>query len=252
MIQLFNTGILLQLKRLVKKLPVSITKNQLYDQQTKQIIRRTCTANSNSIDVGTHTGDILDVLLQQSPHGIHFGFEPIPLLYQQLQTKYSNCKNVQLYDFALCNSNGSTSFNYVTSNPSYSGIKKRSYDRKGETDTEIEVKTAKLDDLLLQQATKIDFIKIDVEGGELDVLKGASGLLTRDKPVVIFECGLGGTDMYAATPAHLFEFFETHGYTISLLHSYLKNKPALTQPEFEEQYYKKLNYYFVASVSNGH
>ena len=248
MIQLFNTGILLQLKRLVKKLPVSITKNQLYDQQTKQIIRRTCKVSSNSIDVGTHTGDILDLLLQQSPNGTHFGFEPIPVLYQQLQTKYSSNHNVHLYDYALCNSNGSTSFNYVTSNPSYSGIKKRSYDRKGETDTAIEVKTAKLDDLLLQKATKIDFIKIDVEGGELDVLKGASGLLNRDKPVVIFECGLGGTDIYAATPAQLFDFFETHGFHISLLHSYLKNKPALTQAEFEEQYYKKLNYYFVAAA----
>lgn len=248
MIQLFNTGILLQLKRLVKKLPVRITKNQLYDQQTKQIIRRTCNANSNSIDVGTHTGDILDVLLQQSPNGRHFGFEPIPLLYQQLQTKYSSKSNVQLFDYALSNTNGTTSFNYVTSNPSYSGIKKRMYDRRGETDTLIEVKTAKLDDLLLQQTGKIDFIKIDVEGGELDVLKGASALLTRDKPVVIFECGLGGTDIYQTTPAQLFQFFELHGYSISLLHTYVKQQPALTQPAFEEQYYKKLNYYFVASA----
>lgn len=248
MLQLFNTGILLQLKRLVKKLPVSITKNQLYDQQTRQIIRRVCKANSNSIDVGTHTGDILDVLLQQSPNGTHFGFEPIPLLYQQLQTKYSSNSNVQLFDYALCNNNGSTSFNYVTSNPSYSGIKKRNYDRKGETDTEIVVKTARLDDLLLQQTAKIDLIKIDVEGGELDVLKGASALLTRDKPVVIFECGLGGSDIYATTPAQLFQFFETHGYSISLLHTFLKNKQALTKAEFEEQYYKKLNYYFVASA----
>ncbi|RXK60838.1 FkbM family methyltransferase [Lacibacter luteus] len=246
MIQLFNTGILLQLKRLVKKLPVSITKNQLYDQQTKQIIRRVCKANSHCIDVGTHCGDILDVLLQQSPNGMHYGFEPIPLLYQQLKKKYSNNGNVQLFDYALSNVNGTTSFNYVTSNPSYSGIKKRNYDRKGETDTEINVKTAKLDDLLLQQTNNIDFIKVDVEGGELDVLKGASALLARDHPVVIFECGLGGTDIYEHTPTQLFTFFEKHGYSILLLHDYLKNKPALTQLQFEEQYYKKLNYYFVA------
>lgn len=250
MIQLFNTGILLQLKRLVKKLPVSITKNQLYDQQTKQIIRLTCKPNSNSIDVGTHTGDILDVLLRQSPNGIHVGFEPIPVLFQQLQNKYKHNSNVQLFDVALSNSNGSTTFNYVTSNPSYSGIKKRSYDRKGETDKEIEVKTARLDDFFLQQKTKIDFIKIDVEGAELDVLKGAAQLLARDQPVVVFECGLGGTDIYQHTPAQLFQFFEALGYSISLLHQFIKNKPALTQQQFEEQYFQKLNYYFVAAINN--
>ncbi|MFY7840895.1 MAG: FkbM family methyltransferase [Lacibacter sp.] len=246
MIQLFNTGILLHLKRLVKKLPVSITKNQLYDQQTKQIIRRVCRPGSNCIDVGTHCGDILDVLLQQSPNGIHYGFEPVPLLYQQLKTKYSSNSNVQLFDYALSNVNGITSFNYVTSNPSYSGIKKRNYDRTGETDKKIEVKTARLDDLLLSQIRKIDFIKIDVEGAELDVLQGTTALLTRDHPVVVFECGIGGTDIYEHTPNQLFAFFETHGYSISLLHDFLKNKPALTQQQFEEQYYKKLNYYFVA------
>lgn len=248
MIQLFNTGILLQLKRLVKKLPVSITKNQLYDYQTRQIIRLVCKSNSHTIDVGTHKGDILDVLLQQSPNGMHFGFEPIPLLYQQLQTKYSNNSNVQLFDYALSNHNGSTTFNYVTSNPSYSGIKKRNYDRKGETDTEIIVQTARLDDLLQNRPGRITFIKIDVEGAELDVLKGAEALIKKDQPVIVFECGIGGTDMYHNTPTQLFQFFEAQDYAVSLLHHFIKSEPPLNRQQFEEQYYKKLNYYFVAAV----
>lgn len=243
---LFNTGILLHLKRLVKKLPVALTRNQQYDQQTKQIIRKVCTAHSNTVDVGTHTGDILDVLLQQSPSGTHFGFEPLPEFYQSLCTKYQQQKNIVLYDFALSEANGNSSFNHVTSNPSYSGIKKRSYDRSNETDETIEVKTARLDDVLLQQNKKIDFMKIDVEGAELGVLKGATALIKRDRPVIIFECGLGGTDVYDTTPAELFAFFAELGYTISLLKNYLKQEAALTKTSFEEQYYLKLNYYFVA------
>jgi FkbM family methyltransferase len=41
----------------------------------------------------------------------------------------------------------------------------------------LEVETISLDDFVVRRPTKIDFIKIDVEGSELDVLKGASSIL---------------------------------------------------------------------------
>jgi hypothetical protein len=71
-------------------------------------------------------------------------------------------------------------------------------------------------------------------------------LIDRDKPVIIFECGIGGTDVYATTPDELFVFFTERGYAVSLLKNYLKQEAALTQAAFEEQYYQRLNYYFVA------
>lgn len=92
MTQLLNAGILLNLKRLIKKLPIVFTKNQQYDIETKQIIQKVCKVNSNAIDVGTHEGAILDLLIQQSPNGFHFGFEPIPALQKTLSAKYANSK----------------------------------------------------------------------------------------------------------------------------------------------------------------
>jgi len=80
------------------------------------------------------------------------------------------------------------------------------------------------------------------------VLKGATELLKRDKPVVVFECGIGGTDMYNTTPEQLFIFFTQLGYDISLMKDFLQAKPCLSKEAFEEQYYQKLNYYFVASL----
>ena len=247
MTQLFNTGILLNLKRLIKKLPIAVTRNQQYDVQTKQIIQQVCKPGSNSIDVGTHTGDILDLLIQQSPEGVQFGFEPIPALYKTLKTKYAGNDHVELFDIAVTNEAGETSFNYVTSNPSYSGIKKRKYDRSKETDTIITVKQNLLDEIILPFNKKIGFIKIDVEGAEMAVLKGASALIRRDQPVIVFECGLGGTDVYDTTPEQLYDFFHEHSYHLSLMKDFLQSKSFFSKQAFAEQYYQKLNYYFVAS-----
>ncbi len=251
MTQLLNAGILLNLKRLIKKLPIVFTKNQQYDTETRQIIQKVCKVNSNTIDVGTHEGAILDLLIQQSPDGFHFGFEPIPDLQKRLKAKYANSKQIKLFELALTDTSGETAFNYVLSNPSYSGIKKRKYDRKNETDTTITVKTNTLDAVILPLNQTIDFIKIDVEGGEMAVLKGAEELIKRDQPVIVFECGIGGTDIYNTTPAHLFNYFVKLGYGISLMKDFLQVKTPLTQQAFEEQYYQKLNYYFVAYPLKG-
>ena len=45
-----------------------------------------------------------------------------------------------------------------------------------------------LDDLI-PLGSKVSFLKIDVEGGELDVFLGASNLLETFRPIVAFECG---------------------------------------------------------------
>jgi FkbM family methyltransferase len=52
-----------------------------------------------------------------------------------------------------------------------------------------EVSTCALDRLL---ANGVDLLKIDVEGHEERVLGGASALLTRDSPILLFECFHGG------------------------------------------------------------
>jgi FkbM family methyltransferase len=45
-----------------------------------------------------------------------------------------------------------------------------------------------LDDLVASlRLPRVDLVKIDVDGGELDVLAGASGVIARDAPIVVFE-----------------------------------------------------------------
>jgi len=233
------------IKKLVKSLPFDFSLNQQYDTQTKRVIQKHCNSQSNCIDIGCHKGEIMDLFLQQSPGGKHIGFEPIPGMYNDLIAKYSKIANCSIYNIALSNTKGTTSFNYVISNPAYSGLVKRNYDRPQETDKLIEVDTDKLDNILPDDY-KVDLIKIDVEGGELLVLEGAIGTLTKKRPVVIFEHGLGASDCYGTTPDQVFALFEKCGYKITTMKNWLAGKDPFSRQQFEDQYYSKSNYYFLA------
>lgn len=101
-------------------------------------------------------------------------------------------------------------------------------------------------DSVIPNSTKIDFIKIDVEGGEFNVLKGAKNILTKDSPIVIFEFGLGASNFYGTTPSDLFAYFSDINYKISLLDKWLKKEDALSKEEFSTIYKKNKEYYFIA------
>jgi len=104
----------------------------------------------------------------------------------------------------------------------------------------------KLDEIIPSDI-QIDFIKIDVEGGEFGVLKGGKALLTKNKPIIIFECGLGASEFYGTKPDDLFNYITKEiGLHISLLKSFIKNSKPLTLKEFEYFYNTNKEYYFIA------
>ncbi len=233
------------IKQLIKKIPIAFTKNQQYDKQTLNIIKKVCKADSNCIDVGAHKGEVLDQILRFAPQGTHFAFEPIPVLYKGLVEKYKSNPKCKIFDIALSNNKGTSTFNYVVSNPSYSGLIKRKYDRENEQDTQITVKTDLLDDTI-PSGTKITLIKIDVEGGELLVMQGAKKVLTENKPIVIFEHGLGASDFYNSTPVQVHGLLTECGLKISRLKDWLNDKPNLSLQQFEDIYKRNSEYYFIA------
>lgn len=231
------------IKKIVKLLPYDFTQNQAYDRQTKKIIRLVCNPDSNCIDIGCHKGEVMDDILRISPNGKHFGFEPIPYMYEALKRKYAQ-SNCEIYNLALSENKGFISFNHVVSNPAYSGILRREYDH-AETIEKIEVKTDRLDNII-PAAIPITLVKIDVEGAEYHVLMGSEGLLKRDKPFVIFEHGLGASNFYGTTPELVYHFFEKLDYQINTMDGWLKKNKSFTLREFENLYNNKIEYYFIA------
>ncbi|MBT8384910.1 MAG: hypothetical protein KJO83_04270, partial [Bacteroidia bacterium] len=65
-----------------------------YDRLTSVIIKNELVETSNCLDIGCHKGEILDQILAVSNKGKHYGFEPIPDLYNYLNKKYKRKGNM--------------------------------------------------------------------------------------------------------------------------------------------------------------
>jgi FkbM family methyltransferase len=233
------------LRKILIRLHLDLTKNLEYDRLTTAILKRELHPDSNTIDIGCHKGEIMDDILRFAPQGSHFGFEPIPEMAEQLRKKYAG-KNVIIHQVALSDQNGTAVFNHVVNKPAYSGLKKRNYDFGDAVIDQIEVKTELLDSII-DESLKIDLIKIDVEGAEFAVLKGALNTIKKSKPVIIFECGLGASDFYGTQPEDLYVFLSKEAaMKIYTLKDYYKNKKQLSESDFKKVYSENSEYSFVA------
>jgi FkbM family methyltransferase len=65
----------------------------------------------------------------------------------------------------------------------------------------------------LRELPSIDFIKVDVEGGELDVFRGGTQLIGRHHPLIYCEVYEKWVTAFGYKPADLFVFVQSLGYT---------------------------------------
>jgi FkbM family methyltransferase len=122
-------------------------------------MKKVLTSTSICVDVGCHEGAILQLMMKYAPEGTFLAFEPLPHLYQRLSINFA-VGNAKVFDVALSDSAGISSFNYVVSNSAYSGLRRRRYDRPYETDAQIEVITDTLDNIFERELiTGVSFIK---------------------------------------------------------------------------------------------
>lgn len=188
-----------------------------YEQMLEAFYTGLLSPGDTCIDVGAHTGrHTLPMARCINPGGRVFAFEPIPDIAADLREKLSASPDingiVKLTQCALADIIGETDFTLVSSNPGYSGLLPRHYDREEQTQI-IRVTLRRLDDFVAEIPT-VRYIKIDCEGAELRVLRGASVLLKRDRPIVSFECGDASLESYDYDAGDIFDFWSTQGYGV--------------------------------------
>jgi FkbM family methyltransferase len=120
---------------------------------------------------------------------------------------------VTLHDCAAGAEDGEAGFVLALDSPGYSGLQQRDYDQPNMRTERITVRVARLD-TLLGPLPRLDYIKLDIEGGEFDALRGAAGLVARHRPAISFEFGHRSYDAYGVDPGEVFDWFEARGYLL--------------------------------------
>jgi FkbM family methyltransferase len=213
-----------------------VRRNRRDDFHLELLLRFGLRPESNYLDVGANQGHFLRGVSSLAPLGHHVAYEPLPHLCAKLSQRYPE---VEVRQAALSDRDGEFPFIHVlgAGNQGYSnlvegGSNVPAYSAEMETET-IMVRTERLDDHLPTDWLP-NIIKIDVEGAEIRVLRGAIDTLRRAKPVIAFEHVWdpdGSEEMYSLICGDVgLRIFDMDG-----------NGP-LTRPQFFEELHARWNW----------
>lgn len=173
-----------------------------FDQNAQPLINQYLKPGDTVIDAGANIGcysfGFLDAIGKTG--SIH-AFEPSEEAFECLEYNLDRFNNIFLYNKALASKEGYVKV--ISEN-----------DNKGmnfcEQVKESTIKAITIDSLSLKQC---DFIKIDVEGWELDVLVGGSRTIDRFRPKLYIEINSHTLSRVSITKDHIFEWLKMNGYT---------------------------------------
>ena len=165
------------------------------------------------VDVGANIGYISAILAGAvGSKGKIYAFEPNPIIFPQLRTlAKASAGRIEAFQSAITDKseNGVTDFYIVSDHSMWSSTV---IEGDGSGLDRIQVPSISLSEFIANGGlSRVDFIKIDVEGGEADVLRGASQFLTDGgKPIIMCELAASlvsvRTQSFAAVERLLVDF----------------------------------------------
>ena len=164
-------------------------------------------------DVGANYGFYAALAKNLIQKGEVHIFEPHPLLFSCIQRTMKGINDIFLNDVALSNTAGSISFfdGYGKRHSGWSTAMHAVAEQKPRYFKHITVQSSTLDKYVIDHASPT-IVKIDVEGGEYNVLKGAETMIRRSKPMIIAE--LWGGENWSMYAQPVVDVLHTWGYKV--------------------------------------
>jgi FkbM family methyltransferase len=214
----------------------------VYEKQELQILVDWLTANQEMdsyvvLDIGANIGNHSLFL---SPYFRKcISFEPNPRTFDLLRLNAKLVDNIVAYNVGLSDSSGEAE---LYTNISNAGASSLSDDWNYSYDKRHIVKLEKLDDFIADEVGKIGLIKIDVEGHEWYALKGAEGIIRKNRPTIVFE--YSPSSIHSGSEKDLLSLLNEYGYRTFLeiidgwevLNAKFQRLPKIFRPLFKYLY----------------
>jgi len=186
-----------------------------FERDTYEVIQKLMVNGKCFFDIGGNIG-LISLMVNQICSGdveIHI-FEPAPDNFESLKDniKINGIDNAILNNVAVSSENGTTLEINIYEDQGYNSVYK--LDRVP-FKSKVEVSVLSIDGYIEKQQIRpdtIELIKIDVEGHEYNVLKGASRLLTKYSPKILCEISHANLSKTGLSPRDVIDSVLSYGY----------------------------------------
>jgi len=186
-----------------------------YEAMLQAFYERLLVPGDRAVDAGAHVGrHTLPIARRVAPGGRVWAFEPLEECRASLCRAVAEAglaSVVEVHAEALGERPGRAEFVVALDAPAYSGLQERVYDVPTRL-RRVPVEVVTLNDALEGQSPA--YLKVDAEGGEYHILRGAERLLARCRPVVSFEFGVNSLGHYGVTPEDMGAFWNARDYRL--------------------------------------
>ncbi len=164
----------------------------------------------NIFDVGANIGQTANYFIEHFPDSNIYCFEPVEATYQQLVSNINN-KKIHAFNQGL----GATIHDHTIHLNDSSGSSSLMGDDGRFSRTEIVRINTGQNFFIQNQIEDVDLLKMDVEGYELEVLRGFGPLLKTKVKMIYAEVGFDKKDPYKTYISDLLELTNDYGFVTS-------------------------------------
>jgi FkbM family methyltransferase len=224
---------------------LSLFQTGTYEKGTLYFIASCLNRGDCFIDIGANIG-LMSIFASQCDgnSGKILAFEAHPETHELLleNIALNHIENIDTFNFALGNEPGKATI-YDNWNVNRGGASLVIH-AENSTGFEVDVKTL---DEVIQNDFQPKMIKIDVEGFEFQVLKGATNTIKNCKPILIIEFSVSRENQY--DPFEMIDFIESFGfYEIFKLSGTKERKSKLIQINSREEFPNHDNIFCIPKV----
>ena len=177
----------------------------------KNLVKRNYKAKFTMIDIGANVGWYSINFAKSFPKSRIYSFEPIPSTYALLLSNIdmNGLTNITIIQAGVSDHKGVATFYYdpqVSANASLVNLGEKANIEK------LDAPLVTLDKYCYQKSIKPDLIKVDVEGAELFVFKGARQLISDNHPIIFVEMLRKWSSKFGYHPNQTIELLKDLGY----------------------------------------